>query len=92
MKIKVTKEQAMILENLKTPKVIKITEEQYRELLNLESNAYPSMTRAFGKQAGEFKHNVSKLSKGVVYEESENTWKEFINELYGLNESGTNIY
>jgi hypothetical protein len=92
MKIKVTKEQAMILENLKTQKVIKITEEQYRELLNLESNAYPSMTRAFGKQAGEFKHNVSKLSKGVVYEESENTWKEFINELYGLNESGTNIY
>jgi uncharacterized membrane-anchored protein YjiN (DUF445 family) len=92
MKIKVTKEQAMILENLKTPKVIKITEEQYRELLNLESNAYPSITRAFGKQAGEFKHNVSKLSKGVVYEESENTWKEFINELYGLNESGTNIY
>lgn len=92
MKIKVTKEQAMILENLKTQKVIKITEEQYRELLNLESNAYPSITSAFGKQAGEFKHNVSKLSKGMVYEESENIWKEFINELYGLNESGTNIY
>lgn len=92
MKIKVTKEQAMILENLKTQKVIKITEEQYRELLNLESNAYPSITSAFRKQAGEFKHNVSKLSKGMVYEESENIWKEFINELYGLNESGTNIY
>jgi hypothetical protein len=92
MKIKVTKEQAMILENLKTQKVIKITEEQYRELLNLESNAYPSITRAFRKEGGPFKNEVSKLSKGMVYKESENTWKEFINELYGLNESGTNIY
>lgn len=92
MKIKVTKEQAIILENLKGPKVIKITEEQYRELLNLEGNAYPSITKAFGKQGSEFKANVSKISRGMVYEDTKNLWEEFINELYGLNESGSNVY
>jgi hypothetical protein len=99
MKIRITKEQAIILENLNDKKVLKITEEQYKGILKLEGIKerldYPEITNAIGKaspkSASEFKGNVSSLTKikGVLHED---LWKEFVNELYGLNESGKNTY
>ena len=99
MKIRITKEQARILENLNNKKVLKITEEQYKEILKLEGIKerldFPQITNAIGKvspQAGsQFKRDVSSETriKGVLHED---LWKEFVNELYGLNESGKNVY
>jgi hypothetical protein len=99
MKIKITKEQARILENLNNGKVIKITQSQYKQLLESEGvdesalikPIYSAIARVDSKAGAEYKRNVSSETKlkGVLHED---LWKEFVNELYGLNESGKNIY
>jgi len=99
MKIKITKEQARILENLNKGKVIKITESQYKQLLEsqgVEESAlikpiFNAISKVDAKAGSEYKRNVSSETriKGVLHED---LWKEFVNELYGLNESGKNIY
>lgn len=100
-KIRITQKQATMLENLNKPKTIKITESQYKAILKyegLDENAViPQIANAIGKvdaKAGkDYRHNVNSETriKGV-FNESDGLWKEFVNELYGLNESGNNLY
>lgn len=96
-KIKVTKQQAIMLENLSSKKkVIKITKEQYERLKLHESS---EISKQFIKNLpdnesrNEFRRNVNSETKikGVM-EFDESLWEEFINELYGLNESGSSKY
>lgn len=100
-KIKITKKQAMMLENLNKPKILKITESQYRAILEHEGlgegAVIPQIANAIGKvdaKAGkDYRQNVNSETriKGV-FKESEELWKEFVNELYGLHESGSSNY
>lgn len=87
-KIKITKEQAIMLENLKKNKVIKITESQYKKLvesLNPGQEIDKEFERAIPVSARqEFKSNRNKLDEGL--------WESFINELYGINESSEKVY
>jgi hypothetical protein len=94
-KIKITKQQAIMLENLNKPKVLKITESQYKAILQhegLDENAViPKIYAPMDSESKrDYKNTVNNL-KGVV-KESEELWKEFVNELYGLHESSSNIY
>ena len=87
-KIKITKEQAMMLENLKKNKVIKITESQYKKLIE-SLNPGQEIDKAFeraipGSTRQEFKSNRNKLDEGL--------WESFVNELYGINESSEKVY
>jgi len=97
-KIKITKKQAMMLENLNTPKILKITESQYRAILEHEGlgegAVIPQIANSFkGKERQNYIQNVNSETKiKGVFKESEELWKEFVNELYGLHESGSNMY
>jgi len=90
-KIKITQKQAMMLENLNKKTVIKITESQYKRLIenlsevNIDdkfTNAMPSELRPA------FLADRKALSKGM----RESLWESFVNELYGLNESSEKVY
>ena len=92
-KIKITQKQAMMLENLNKQKVIKITESQYKRLiegLNSGSNIDRSFDNLMGKQLPYFKKNRTEITKYKNL--SENLWESFVNELYGLNESSEKVY
>jgi hypothetical protein len=85
-KIKITKEQAIMLENLKKNKVIKITESQYKKLVE-SLNPGKDIDRAFQTAMQgdkDFIKNRNKLDEGL--------WESFINELYGINESSEKVY
>jgi hypothetical protein len=85
-KIKITKEQAIMLENLKKNKVIKITESQYKKLVE-SLNPGQKIDRAFQTAMQgdkDFMKNRNKLDEGL--------WESFINELYGINESSEKVY
>ena len=100
-KIKITQKQALMLENLNKPKVLRITEAQYNAILKHEGlgegAVIPQIANSIGKvdaKAGkEYRQNVNSETKiKGVFKESEGLWKEFVNELYGLNESGNQLY
>lgn len=99
-KIKITKEQAIMLENLNRTKTLKITESQYNEILRHEGLGegaeFKQVTGAMAKispsDAKEFSSNVKKIAKPGLFKESEELWKEFVNELYGLHESESGKY
>jgi hypothetical protein len=100
-KIKITKKQAMMLENLNKPKILKITESQYKAILKHEGldegTVIPqianSISRVSPKDGKEFRQNVNTETKHKgVFKESEELWKEFVNELYGLHESESGKY
>jgi hypothetical protein len=100
-KIKITQKQALMLENLNKPKVLRITEAQYNAILKHEGlgegAVIPQIANSIGKvdaKAGkDYRQNVNSETKlKGVFKESEGLWKEFVNELYGLNESGNNLY
>ena len=97
-KIKITKKQAIMLENLNTPKILKITESQYKAILEHEGlgegAVIPQIANSFrGKEKQNYIKNVNSETKiKGVFKESEELWKEFVNELYGLHESGSNMY
>jgi hypothetical protein len=97
-KIKITKKQAMMLENLNTPKILKITESQYKAILEHEGlgegAVIPQIANSFrGKEKQNYIKDVNSETKiKGVFKESEELWKEFVNELYGLHESGSNMY
>jgi hypothetical protein len=85
-KIKITKEQAIMLENLNKKKVIKITESQYKKLVE-SLNPGKDIDRAFQTAMQgdkDFIKNRNKLDEGL--------WESFINELYGINESSEKVY
>jgi hypothetical protein len=98
-KIKITEKQARLLENLSKGRVIKITEKQLHKILESEKLGegaeIPQITKGISRvspsDAVEFKHNLNKETKfkNVIHED---LWKEFVNELYGLNESGEGKY
>jgi hypothetical protein len=97
-KIKITKKQAMMLENLNKPKILKITESQYKAILEHEGlgegAVIPQIANSFkGKDRKDYIQNVNSETKiKGIFKESEELWKEFVNELYGLHESGSNVY
>jgi hypothetical protein len=98
-KIKISEKQARLLENLNKGKVIKITEKQLHKILEsekLEEGAeIPQIANSISKVSStdgvEFKKNVNSETKfkNVIHE---NLWEEFVNELYGLNESSEKKY
>jgi hypothetical protein len=98
-KIKISEKQARLLENLNKGKVIKITERQLHKILEsekLEEGAeIPQIANSISKVSStdgvEFKKNVNSETKfkNVIHE---NLWEEFVNELYGLNESSEKKY
>lgn len=98
-KIKITEKQARILEGLSKGKVIKITEKQLKKIVESESfyegAEIPQIVNGISKvnpsDAIEYKKNISSETKikNVIHE---GLWEEFINELYGLNESNQNKY
>lgn len=98
-KIKITEKQARLLENLNKGKVIKITEKQLYKILESEKLGegadISQITRGISKVSPadgiKFKKNVNSETKfkNVIHED---LWEEFVNELYGLNESGESKY
>lgn len=96
-KIKITKKQAMMLENLNTPKILKITESQYKAILEHEGLGEGAVIQKIansfkGTDRKDYIQNVNRMAKPGLFKESEELWKEFVNELYGLHESGSNVY
>ena len=90
-KIRITEEQARMLENLNKHKVIKITESQYRTLI--ESLSEVDINKQFDKAMPselrpEFFANRKSLSKGM----NESLWESFVSELYNINESSEKMY
>lgn len=71
-KIKITEKQAKLLETLNSKKVLKVTKEQYNRIIESELNR-PSLTE------------TPELHEEEINEE---LFREFVNELYGLNEEG----
>jgi hypothetical protein len=104
-KLKITKEQAVILENLNlnNKKVMKVTKEQFDRIkdmvgVNTES-ANHSMTKDFTKKLPDnnsknqfIKNRDSETKIKGIMESGDKIWSEFVNELYGLTESGENKY
>lgn len=72
-KIKITEKQAKLLETLNSKKVLKVTKEQYNRILESELNR-PSLTE------------TPELHQEEINEE---LFREFVNELYGMNEEGS---
>lgn len=104
-KIKVSEKQAKMLENLNSKKVVKITQEQYNRILQLESEHNLGeakfdnrITKNFlnnlpsGKLKSDHKLEVRRETKIKSVMESQNMWESFINELYSLNEGNGNMY
>jgi hypothetical protein len=103
-KLKVTKEQAVMLENLSlnNKKVMKVTKEQFdriKEMVGVNNEAISPMTREFTKNLpdnnskNEFiKNRKSETKIKGVMESGDKLWSQFVNELYGLSESGENTY
>ena len=71
-KIKITEKQAKLLETLNSKKVLKVTKEQYNRIIESELNR-PSLTE------------TPELHEEEI---NEDLFREFVNELYGLNEEG----
>jgi hypothetical protein len=71
-KIKITEKQAKLLETLNSKKVLKVTKEQYNRIIESELNR-PSLTK------------TPELHEEEINEE---LFREFVNELYGMNEEG----
>lgn len=71
-KIKITEKQARLLETLNSKKVLKVTKEQYNRIIESELNR-PSLTE------------TPELHEEEI---NEDLFREFVNELYGLNEEG----
>lgn len=74
-KIKITEKQAKLLETLNSKKVLKVTKEQYNRIIESELNR-PSLTE------------TPELHEEEINEE---LFREFVNELYGLNEEGKEL-
>jgi hypothetical protein len=97
MKLKITKEQAKLLENLNKNKVLKITKEQFDKIVENEAlseslmdKAIHSKINSINKPMGDtYQKTANELSKGKV---TESLWESFINELYGVNESKSKTY
>lgn len=90
-KIKITEQQAKMLKELKKKKVLKVTQEQYELIAKLEqlNEADPiskgfqnNLTREAKKQ-----FNTTRLPESI-----KEMYKEFINELYNINEDTEKKY
>lgn len=94
MKLKITKEQAKLLENLNKNKVLKITKEQFDKIVENEALSESLMDTAIHSKINKpmgntYQKTANELSKGKV---TEGLWESFINELYGVNESKSKTY
>jgi hypothetical protein len=74
-KIKITEKQAKLLETLNSKKVLKVTKEQYNRIIESELNR-PSLTE------------TPELHEEQI---NEDLFREFVNEIYGLNEEGKEL-
>ena len=74
-KIKITEKQAKLLETLNSKKVLKVTKEQYNRIIESELNR-PSLTK------------TPELHEEQI---NEDLFREFVNEVYGLNEEGKEL-
>lgn len=74
-KIKITEKQARLLETLNSKKVLKVTKEQYNRII--ESELY--------------RPNLTETPELHEEEINENLFREFVNELYGMNEEGKEL-
>ena len=98
-KLKITEKQARLLENLNKNRRIKITEKQLQKILESEKLGegidIPQITKGITQVSPsdgvKFKNAVNKepIIKNVIHEE---LWEEFVNELYGINESTEKKY
>jgi hypothetical protein len=74
-KIKITEKQARLLETLNSKKVLKVTKEQYNRII--ESELY--------------RPNLTETPELHEEEMNEGLFREFVNELYGMNEEGKDL-
>jgi hypothetical protein len=86
-KIKITEKQANMLKEMSQPKVLKVTQEQYNKILEME-NVQEDMLKDMIKSApGPHRPQISRdLKKANPYKVNE-MYEDFIQELYNLNES-----
>ena len=86
-KIKITEKQANMLKEMGTPKVLKVTQEQYNKILEME-NVQEDMFKDIVKSApGPDRPQMNRdLKKANPYKVNE-MYKDFIQELYNLSES-----
>jgi hypothetical protein len=84
-KIKINEKQAKMLKELSKTKILKITEEQYNSILQMEAYSSHPISKAF--KLGVLKSGSKGLKKdfGKIYE-------QFINELYNINEGEERVY
>lgn len=102
-KIKITEAQAKMLKEMENPvsknKLLKITESQYKRILEMESIELQKEDELVGvdmpsskvPSKAVTKNFNSGLDKGVKKDIGK-LYEDFINELYGINESGSNKY
>lgn len=93
-KIKITEQQAKMLKELDKKKVLKITQEQYNKILKLEQLNETSLSDPITR---EFQKNLSSGAKKDIRstrlpESIKEMYKEFINELYSINEGSEKKY
>ena len=91
-RIKISEQQANMLQELGKTKILKVTKEQYNKIIESErlvegvgpSGVDHSFYKSFnGAAKNEFKNTKIKL---------EELYEKFINELYGVNESSELVY
>jgi len=94
-KIKITEKQADMLKEMGQQKVLKVTQEQYNKILEMEKNVnektspmVKSMTSGTGKLKPQLKRDFKKANPF----KPNKLYEAFINELYGVSESTEKVY
>ena len=98
-KIKINEQQANMLKDLGKTKVLKVTQEQYNRILEVERLVGMDLSESVD---GEFKKALPASSRGefnntklpgiTESEETTGNYEAFINELYGMNEGAETKY
>lgn len=90
-KIKITEQQAKMLKELKKKKVLKVTQEQYDLIVGLEQlNETDPISKGFQNnltREAKKQFNTTRLPESI-----KEMYKEFINELYNINEDTEKKY
>ena len=92
-KIKITEEQANMLKEMGKTKVLKVTQEQYNKILEMENSISEKNLSPMGKEMVKQapKELIPDFTR-VLTKNLPEMYEKFINELYGVSESTEKVY
>jgi hypothetical protein len=94
-KIKITEKQADMLKEMGQQKVLKVTQEQYDKILEMEKNVNEKtspMVKSMTSGTGKLKPQLKRAFKKANPFKPNKLYEAFINELYGVSESTEKVY